>query len=102
MEYVNKYKTEICKNYQLTGKCEYSFNCFYAHGEGELRDIKRPSKFKTTLCRNFEKGYCSYGSRCQFKHKVETKRYFYFNYLIRIESYKKPKRKISLLINNII
>ena len=32
-----KYKTAICKNYQLHGHCNYGTRCQFAHGVGELR-----------------------------------------------------------------
>ena len=32
-----KYKTELCKFYEMTGKCKYGENCAYAHGIENLR-----------------------------------------------------------------
>ena len=28
-----KYKTELCKNFMLVGKCKYGDLCCYAHGK---------------------------------------------------------------------
>lgn len=32
-----KYKTEICKNWQMTGDCEFRNSCSFAHGPHELK-----------------------------------------------------------------
>lgn len=29
--------------------------------------------YKKTRCKNFDKGYCKYGTRCIFVHKIHTK-----------------------------
>ncbi|OMJ87168.1 hypothetical protein SteCoe_11171 [Stentor coeruleus] len=65
-----KYKTEICRNWEL-GSCEFSENCAFAHGYEELRYKNIiSSNFKSKKCKQFhELGYCIYGNRCQFKHK---------------------------------
>ena len=31
-----KYKTEMCKNWELTGNCMFEDNCSFAHGLTEL------------------------------------------------------------------
>jgi butyrate response factor 1 len=31
------YKTELCKNWQETGECEFGKECAYAHGLQELK-----------------------------------------------------------------
>ena len=65
-----KYKTEMCKNWQTTGHCEFESSCSFAHGMDELKaktDI--PKNYKTKLCKRFHKQmYCPYGARCQFLH----------------------------------
>ena len=65
-----KYKTEICKNWRQTGKCEFKNSCSFAHGSHELKqktDIHK--NYKTKQCKRFHKdGYCPYGERCQFLH----------------------------------
>jgi len=32
-----KYKTEICKNYEMDHFCPYGNKCRFAHGKGELK-----------------------------------------------------------------
>ena len=34
--YQIKYKTEMCKNWELFGSCKFKNNCSFAHGEHEL------------------------------------------------------------------
>lgn len=65
-----KYKTEICRNWEL-GICDYGEGCAFAHGIEELRDkVNMGLKYKTKNCKQFhELGYCIYGNRCQFKHR---------------------------------
>jgi putative component of toxin-antitoxin plasmid stabilization module len=65
-----KYKTEICRNWEL-GTCEFGDNCAFAHGIEELRNkVNMGLKYKTKKCKQFhEQGVCQYGSRCQFKHR---------------------------------
>ena len=65
----NKFKTELCKNWQ-TGTCKFGSKCAFAHGVEELTEKKNlPSNYKTKICKQFhEEMYCSYGSRCQFIH----------------------------------
>jgi len=61
-----KYKTEICKNWELTGQCEFKSSCSFAHGAHELKkktDIHK--NYKTKQCKRFYKdGFCPYGTRC--------------------------------------
>lgn len=65
-----KYKTEICKNWETTGECEFKSSCSFAHGAHELKqktDIHK--NYKTKQCKRFSKDrYCPYGIRCQFIH----------------------------------
>jgi hypothetical protein len=65
-----KYKTEICRNWEL-GLCGFGENCAFAHGYEELRNrINLGNNYKTKKCKQFhEQGYCIYGNRCQFKHR---------------------------------
>lgn len=67
---MDKYKTEICRNWEL-GNCEFGKSCMFAHGLLELRDKKgMGNSYKTKKCKLFhEQGYCYYGNRCQFKHR---------------------------------
>ena len=67
-----KWKTEICKYWEMYGECKYGDNCAFAHGDSELKQRKLTFNYKTKPCKQFfELGYCSYGSRCQFNHKKE-------------------------------
>ena len=67
------YKTELCDTNEELGKCNYGYNCQFAHGKHELRDkpeIVQPSAFKTVLCENFwGEGFCPYGIKCRFVHE---------------------------------
>ncbi len=64
-----KYKTEICKKFQTTGKCPYGQKCRFAHGKEELITKFKGKNYKKIPCKSFfEKGYCPYGSRCNFRH----------------------------------
>ena len=68
--YRTKWKTEMCKYWEMYGKCKYGNNCAFAHGESELNKRKLSFNYKTKPCKQFfELGYCSYGIRCQFSHK---------------------------------
>ena len=65
-----KWKTEICRNWEMYGQCKYGNNCAFAHGDSELKQRKISFNYKTKPCKQFfELGYCSYGIRCQFSHK---------------------------------
>ena len=68
-----KYKTELCKFYELTGKCKFGDNCAYAHGKENLRSkVTNTTAYRTKKCiQFFDNGYCPYGSRCQFKHQLK-------------------------------
>lgn len=64
-----KYKTELCKKFQSTGKCPYGPKCRFAHGKEELISKAQGANYKKKKCKSFnEKGYCPYGSRCNFRH----------------------------------
>ena len=68
--YKQKKKTELCKNWEMSGTCKFGSNCAFAHGKDELV-IKNhvPQNYKTKMCKQFhEDGYCPYGHRCQFLH----------------------------------
>ena len=69
-----KYKTELCKFYEMTGKCKYGENCAYAHGIENLRSkVTNTTAYRTKKCiQFFEMGYCPYGSRCQFQHQLKN------------------------------
>lgn len=64
------YKTEICRSFaENGGYCKYGSKCQFAHGEAELRPVRRHPRYKTKLCRNFSAtGSCPYDARCRFIH----------------------------------
>lgn len=67
------YKTEICRSYAESGGfCKYGSKCQFAHGDEELRPVRRHPRYKTKLCRNFvTTGACPYDSRCRFIHAFD-------------------------------
>ena len=69
-----KYKTELCKYYELTGQCKFGNNCAYAHGIENLRSkVTNTTAYRTKKCiQFFENGYCPYGNRCQFQHQLKN------------------------------
>lgn len=66
----DKYKTELCKNYDYNGHCKWGDACFFAHGKHELKCKVLLSQFyKTKVCKHFHRGgFCPYASRCQYFH----------------------------------
>ena len=69
-----KYKTELCKFFEINGHCKYGDNCAYAHGIENLRSkVTNSTAYRTRKCiQFFENGYCPYGSRCQFQHQLQS------------------------------
>ncbi|CAK71671.1 unnamed protein product (macronuclear) [Paramecium tetraurelia] len=68
-----KFKTEMCKNWSLLGRCNYSNKCQFAHGENEKITRQSNMKYKSKLCRSFHQEYvCFYGARCQFIHESRS------------------------------
>lgn len=79
-----KYKTELCKTFQATGKCPYGRKCLFAHSLTELNSKHQNQNYKKKLCKNFhEFGYCPYGIRCSFIHneKKSNNSIFHYYYL---------------------
>jgi hypothetical protein len=70
-EYKRKYKTELCKNWELRGYCKFGDKCCFAHGRHELKcKSLTHTKYKTKPCKQYyQTGYCPYGQRCQYLHK---------------------------------
>lgn len=70
-EYKRKYKTEMCKNWELRGTCKFGDKCCFAHGRDELKaKVLTHVKYKTKPCKQYHQtGYCPYGQRCQYLHK---------------------------------
>ena len=68
---LKKYKTEMCKNWELFQQCKYGNKCRFAHGKDELLEKNLPNKqkYKTKDCLSFSTtGVCPYGQRCLFQH----------------------------------
>jgi len=70
-DYKRKYKTEMCKNWELKGRCKFGNKCCFAHGRHELKaKVLTHAKYKTKPCKQYHQtGYCPYGQRCQYLHK---------------------------------
>ena len=67
-----KYRTELCKNFEISGTCKYGNKCDYAHGSQDLRQRNQSNhSFKLKKCKSFfSNGYCPYGIRCQFSQSI--------------------------------
>lgn len=65
-----KYKTELCKNFDIYGYCKWGDNCFFAHSKSELKSKTMTTQFyKTKVCKNYHTiGFCPYASKCQYFH----------------------------------
>lgn len=68
--YMKKYKTELCKNFEMRGFCKWGSKCCFAHGAHELRKKKHlNNQYKSKICKHYHRhGYCPYGLRCQYFH----------------------------------
>ena len=68
-----KYRTELCKYFEINGRCKFGENCIFAHGKENLREnLCKKSGYKKRPCVNFfDKGFCMYGNRCQFSHDIK-------------------------------
>lgn len=88
-----KYRTELCKFYEINGQCKFGDNCIFAHGKENLREkVLTKSGYKKRACINFfEHGFCMYGNRCQFSHEVKQRHNKYINNF----SYKNFFKEIS-------
>ncbi|KAI1296740.1 mRNA decay activator protein ZFP36L1 [Halotydeus destructor] len=73
MFHETRYKTELCRQFQELGTCEYGDRCLFAHGLFELKKLpNRHPKFKTEKCSAYHQiGYCAFGPRCSFLHGQE-------------------------------
>ena len=94
-----KYKTELCKYYEINGYCKYGDRCAYAHGKENLRSkVTNSIAYRTRKCSQFfENGYCPYGNRCQFAHQLASN--IINNPYDRKMTYKKTLETISKLEN---
>lgn len=70
MYHPSRYKTELCRQWEELGYCEYDDRCLFAHGIYELKPLpNRHPKYKTEKCSAFhDQGFCSFGPRCSFIH----------------------------------
>mmetsp|Transcript_17062 Transcript_17062/g.29512 ORF Transcript_17062/g.29512 Transcript_17062/m.29512 type:complete len:205 (-) Transcript_17062:711-1325(-) len=67
----NRFKTDLCRNFEVYGRCPYGKKCLFAHGEEELRPLRRNPLFKTSPCYWYHKvGICNHGKRCVFAHHL--------------------------------
>lgn len=66
------YKTELCRQYCETGRCDYAEKCLFAHGKHELKQI---SNYRTKVCLSWVNGFCQFGSNCMFIHPPSPDRY---------------------------
>jgi len=80
-EYKRKYKTELCKNWELKGICKFGDKCCFAHGRHELKNKTLIHvKYKTKPCKQYHQtGYCPYGQRCQYLHKEAIQPNIFFS-----------------------
>lgn len=72
----SKYKTEMCKNWEEKGRCNYGKKCKFAHGKHELIDksLINKDRYKSKLCNSFHTiHFCLYGNRCLFIHNQNRK-----------------------------
>lgn len=84
--YQAKFKTELCKNFELQGCCKWGDSCCYAHGYSELRNKTHLNpNYKSKICKHFHgpTGYCPYGlryalpyTRCQYFHIKDSYKEF--------------------------
>jgi len=79
-EYKRKFKTELCKNWELRGNCKFGDKCCFAHGKHELKSKTIIHvKYKTKPCKQYhQSGYCPYGQRCQYLHKEAVQPNIFF------------------------
>jgi butyrate response factor 1 len=53
-EYRRKFKTELCKNWELRGSCKFGDKCSFAHGKHQLQSkTALHSKYKTKPCKQY-------------------------------------------------
>lgn len=90
---IKKDKTQLCKYFKSSKGCDKGNNCSFAHGEIELKEIKKPCfnglkcykkdcqyshpklwnyKDNIIICEFFKNGYCIHENNCKFEHIKET------------------------------
>ncbi|KAH9399371.1 hypothetical protein TYRP_017782 [Tyrophagus putrescentiae] len=66
------YKTELCRQYGESGRCDYGAKCLFAHGKHELKAVPH---YRTKVCTSFTTfGSCQFGESCMFQHPVRSNR----------------------------
>lgn len=72
---MDRYKTEMCRNFQESGSCKFGERCWFAHGHQDLHSTVRHHKYKTQLCQEFHvTGVCHFGTRCHFIQEDKVSR----------------------------
>lgn len=59
------YKTELCRQYGESGRCDYGEKCLFAHGKHELKSLPN---YRTKVCTSWTYGKCQFGESCMFLH----------------------------------
>lgn len=64
----DRFKTELCRNWTVLGRCPYGSRCRFAHGTDDLRPSAR-REGRRLACREYAvTGACEHGERCRFAH----------------------------------
>lgn len=97
--YKVKYKTELCKNFEIRGTCKWGVNCCFAHGMQELRHKTHlNSMYKSKICKHYHKtGSCPYGLRCQYFHIRDSHKEFFTTFIEKFEIRMKENPNVSSL-----
>ena len=97
-DYDLKYKTEVCRNFQLTGTCKFGERCSFAHGDHELRNKRHINlHYKSKKCNQFfEQGFCPYGSRCQYLHTEDSFAHIFHSYCEKLLVWKERNPKLDM------
>ena len=69
-----KYKTELCKYYEIDGHCKYGDKCAYAHGKENLRSkVTNTTAYRTKKCTHnpYDRGM-TYGKILETISKLEN------------------------------
>jgi len=103
-----KFRTELCKFFEINGRCKFGDACIFAHGKENLRENQcKKSGYKKRPCVNFfDKGFCMYGNRCQFSHNLnqfenekinnEKNNFSYKNFFVELNENITPEIKKEL------
>ena len=91
-----KFRTELCKMYEINGTCKFGKNCNFAHGKENIREnLFKKSGYKKRICKNFfQKGFCMYGNRCQFSHKIQILKNDNFSFIKEIKNINEKNLKL--------